>query len=158
MKITAKKNKVKKKVDRGLRDGLNWTYSNIVKQHFFNPKNFMRHGEEKKFKYNARGRAGSPACGDEMVMWLKIDPKTQKIKDCRWRTFGCGSAIASTSVLSEMITEKGGVEIKKALKINPKDILNRLGGLPTQKIHCSILGDKALKAAIDNWKQKKCRI
>ena len=93
--------------------GENWLYSNVVKEHFFNPKNFMRDGEEANFKFNGLGRVGSPACGDEMVLWIYVDPKTEKIKDCRWRTFGCGSAIASTSVLSEMLVEKGGMEIEK---------------------------------------------
>lgn len=154
-KEASKKNKTNKTVDVKSYDGSDWIYSDIVKEHFFNPKNFMRYGEEKKFKYNAMGRAGSPACGDEMVMWLIVNPKTQKITDCRWRTFGCGSAIASTSVLSEMIKEKGGMPIDKAVKIKPAEILKRLGGLPARKIHCSILGDKALQSAIDDWNKNK---
>ncbi len=111
----------------------------------------MRLDEEEKFKYNGLGRVGSPACGDEMVIWINVDPKTEQIKDCRWRTFGCGSAIASTSVLSEIITEKGGMKIDEALKIKPQDILERLGGLPDRKVHCSVLGDKALQAAINDY-------
>ena len=111
----------------------------------------MKQDEEAKFKYNGMGRVGSPACGDEMVLWLKIDPKLEKIKDCRWRTFGCGSAIASTSVLSEMIVENGGMKLEDALKIKPQDILERLGGLPDRKVHCSVLGDKALQAAINDY-------
>ena len=143
--------KLPAKADVRGNDGQSWLYSDIVKEHFFNPKNFMRYEEEKKFKFNASGRVGSPACGDEMVIWLKIDPKTEKIKDCRWRTFGCGSAIASTSVMSEMIKENGGMKIDDALKLTPKDILARLGGLPDRKIHCSVLGDKALQAAINDY-------
>lgn len=90
-------------------------------------------------------------CGDAMKFWLRIDPKTERIKECRWQTYGCASAIASTSALSEMLTEKGGMKIEKALKITPQDILKRLGGLPARKIHCSVLGDKALRAAINDY-------
>lgn len=149
-KVQKKKN-LKKPVDIRGTHGEGWLYSDIVKDHFFNPRNFLRYGEEDKFKFNGQGRVGSPACGDEMVLWLKIDPKTDKIKECRWRTFGCGSAIASTSVLSEMITEKGGLKIDQALKIRPQDIMKRLGGLPERKVHCSVLGDKALQAAINDY-------
>lgn len=128
-----------------------WAYSEIVRDHFFNPRNLLRHGEEENFQADASGRVGSPACGDEMVIWLKIDPKTEKIKECKWQTFGCGSAIASTSMLSVMLTENGGMPIEDALKIRPQDIIARLGGLPARKIHCSVLGDKALRAAINDW-------
>lgn len=146
-----KKENLSEPVDIRGTGGEGWLYSDIVKDHFFNPRNFMKYGEEDKFKHNAMGRVGSPACGDEMVLWLFIDQKTETIKDCRWRTFGCGSAIASTSVLSEMITEKGGMKIEDALKIKPQDILARLGGLPDRKVHCSVLGDKALQAAINDY-------
>ncbi|PIT88809.1 MAG: iron-sulfur cluster assembly scaffold protein [Candidatus Magasanikbacteria bacterium CG10_big_fil_rev_8_21_14_0_10_36_32] len=150
-KIIKKSNKT---IDVRSNDGDGWLYSDIVKDHFFSPRNFMRYEEEKTFKFNAVGRVGSPACGDEMVLWLIIDTKTEKIKDCRWRTFGCGSAIASTSILSEMIKEKGGMNISQALKITPQDIMERLGGLPDRKIHCSVLGDKALQAAINDYFRK----
>lgn len=150
-KKTIKKPNLKKQVDIRGNDGSGWLYSETVKKHFFDPRNFMHYGEEEKFKYNGMGRVGSPACGDEMVLWLKVDSKTETIKDCRWRTFGCGSAIASTSMLSVMIKEKGGMKITKALEIKPQDILKRLGGLPDRKIHCSVLGDKALQAAINDY-------
>ncbi|TAN32931.1 iron-sulfur cluster assembly scaffold protein [Patescibacteria group bacterium] len=138
-------------VDIRSSSGGGWLYSDVVKDHFFNPRNFMQYDEEEKFEYNGMGRVGSPACGDEMVMWLKINPQTEKITDCRWRTFGCGSAIASTSVLSEMLVEKGGMPIDEALKLKPQDILARLGGLPDRKVHCSVLGDKALQAAVNDY-------
>lgn len=128
-----------------------WLYSDIVKEHFFNPQNFLTDEQAKKYKADAVGRVGSPACGDEMVIWLKIDPKTEKIKDCKWQTFGCGSAIASTSMLSVMVLENNGMTIEQALKIKPKDIIKRLGGLPPRKIHCSVLGDQALSSAINDW-------
>ncbi len=146
-----KKEDLSESVDIRGASGGGWLYSDVVKDHFFNPRNFMRYGEEDKFDFNAMGRVGSPACGDEMALWLKIDPKTEKIADCRWRTFGCGSAIASTSVLSEMVKENGGMKIDEAIKIKPQDILERLGGLPERKIHCSVLGDKALLAAVNDY-------
>ena len=132
-----------------------WVYTDIVKDHFFNPRNFLVHGQEENYKADGVGRVGSPACGDEMVIWIKIDPKTQKITDCKWQTFGCGSAIASTSILSEMVLENEGMKIEDAMKLRPQDILERLGGLPARKVHCSVLGDQALRAAIEDYKSKK---
>lgn len=133
--------------------GGRWVYSRIVKSHFFNPRNFLSQ-DPKKGEFDAEGIVGSPACGDVMRVWLRIDPKTERIKKFRWRTFGCASAIATTSMLSVIVTEKGGMKIDKALKIKPLDITKRLGGLPERKIHCSVLGDKALRAAINNWFKK----
>jgi len=94
---------------------------------------------------------GSPACGDMMKIWIKVDKKTDKIKKMKWQTFGCGSAIAATSMLSVMVSEKGGMKIDKALAIKPQNITKRLGDLPTRKIHCSVLGDKALRSAVNNY-------
>lgn len=111
-------------------------------------------GDPKNSEFDAEGIVGSPACGDVMRVWLKINPKTERIKKFKWRTFGCASAIAATSMLSVMVTEKGGMKIDKALKIKPQDITRRLGGLPERKIHCSVLGDKALRTAINNWFKK----
>ncbi len=128
-----------------------WVYTENVKDHFFNPRNFLTSDMEGKIKYNALGMVGSPACGDMMKFWLWIDPKTEKIKKAWWQTFGCASAIASTSMLSVMITENGGMKIEDALKIRPQDIMARLGGLPNRKIHCSVLGDKALQSAINDY-------
>jgi len=159
---TIKKKNLKEPVDIRSNDGSGWLYSETVKEHFFDPRNFMHYGEEDKFKFNGLGRVGSSACGDEMVMWINVDKKSdpssakategeERIKDVRWRTFGCGSAIASTSVLSEMLIRNGGLEIDDALKIRPQDIIEELGGLPDIKIHCSVLGDKALQAAINDY-------
>ncbi len=144
--------KIQKQTIHG-RDGSGtaWLYSDIVKEHFFNPKNLLINGQEENYQADGMGRVGSPACGDEMVIWIKVDKKTEKIKECKWQTFGCGSAIASTSMLSVMVTEKGGMTLEKALKIKPQDIMKRLGGLPVRKIHCSVLGDKALRAAINDY-------
>ena len=86
-----------------------------------------------------------------MLMVIKVDKKTQTITDCKWKTFGCASAIASTSMLSEMVK---GMTIEEALKLTPTDIVKRLQGLPQNKIHCSVLGDKALRAAIEDYLKK----
>lgn len=134
--------------------GRSWLYSDIVKEHFFHPKNLLIHGQEDGYEADASGRVGSPACGDEMVLWLKIDKETDKIVECKWQTFGCGSAIASTSMMSVMVTENGGMTIDEALRLKPQHIMERLGGLPARKIHCSVLGDKALRAAINDWFRK----
>lgn len=133
--------------------GEGWVYTKEVKEHFFNPKNLLLTDPEKT-KYDGEGMVGSPACGDVMRVWLKIDKKNDRIKEFKWRTFGCASAIASTSILSVMVTEKGGMKIDDALKIRPQDITARLGGLPDRKIHCSVLGDKALRAALSDWFKK----
>jgi NifU-like protein len=127
-----------------------WFYSDIVKEHFFNPKNFI-HGEIDENTFNAIGKIGSPACGDELRVWLKVDPQTEKITEFRWKTFGCGSAIASTSIASVMVTENGGLTLDEARKIKPQHIMERLGGLPTRKFHCSVLCDKALRDAINDY-------
>jgi NifU-like protein involved in Fe-S cluster formation/bacterioferritin-associated ferredoxin len=130
-----------------------WAYTKEVRNHFFKPKNLLWENP-KTALYDGEGIVGSPACGDVMRVWLKIDKKKDKIIDFKWRTFGCASAIAATSMLSLMITERGGMKIEKALKIRPQDIIKRLGGLPDRKIHCSVLGDKALRAAINDWFKK----
>lgn len=131
---------------------MSWLYSDTVKEHFFNPKNIVC-GREPEWEFNGVGEMGSAACGDVMRMWIYVEPKTRKIKKCGWQTFGCASAIASTSVLSEMVTEKGGMVLEKAIKITPQDIIARLGGLPAIKIHCSVLGDQALRKAIENFER-----
>jgi len=129
------------------KSGRKFIYSQIVEDHFFNPRNVM---DEKKIKnYNAYGEIGSPACGDVMKIWLKIEE--DKIIDFKWKTFGCASAIASTSILSEMAK---GMHIDDAYQITAGDITEALGGLPKRKIHCSVLGDQAMRLAIDNYKKK----
>jgi len=133
--------------------GDSWAYTKQVREHFFKPKNILWE-KPTDAKYDAEGIVGSPACGDVMRVWLNINPKADKITEFKWRTFGCASAIASTSMLSVMVTEKGGMKIDKALQIRPQDIMKRLGGLPDRKIHCSVLGDKALRAALNDWFKK----
>jgi len=127
-------------------DGNEWVYSKIVEDHFFNPRNVMTDDIDEN-AYDSVGEVGSPACGDLMKVWLKI--KGNRITDFKWKTFGCASAIASTSILSEMAV---GKTLAEARKITAQDIVARLGGLPKRKIHCSVLGDQALRAAIENYK------
>jgi NifU-like protein involved in Fe-S cluster formation len=133
--------------------GVSWAYSKNVRKHFFKPKNFLVENPADGI-FDAEGVIGSPACGDVMRVWLKVNLKKDRIKEFKWKTFGCASAIAATSMLSVMATEKGGMKLDKAMKIKPQDITKRLGGLPDRKIHCSVLGDKALRSAINNWFKK----
>ncbi len=133
--------------------GKGWIYSEVVKDHFFHPRNLFAR-EPKPGEFDAEGQIGAPQCGDVMRMWIKIDPKTEKIKKLKWRTFGCGSAIATTSIFSVMVTEGGGMKIADALKIRPQDIMKRLGGLPARKVHCSVLADKAFQKTINNYFRK----
>ena len=133
------------------RTGQGWVYTDVVKDHFFKPRNLLllENGREAPAA-DGVGYVGSPACGDYMKMWIKVDQKEDRITDLKWQTFGCASAIASTSMLSVMVTENGGLKINDALEIKPQDIMNRLGNLPTRKVHCSVLGDKALRQAIND--------
>ncbi len=123
-----------------------WIYSEKVKEHFLNPRNFLM-GDEKKFDYDAVGTVGNPICGDQMKMYIKV--KDGKIDDIRWKTYGCASAIASTSALSELAK---GKTLDEALKIDAKMIDDYLGNLPKHKFHCSVLGHDALREAIENYK------
>lgn len=133
-----------------------WFYSEKVKEHFFNPKNIFRSQEEaKNYKADGIGMVGNPKCGDMMKMWIKVDKKTQTITDCRYQTFGCASAIATTSALSEMVI---GMKLEEARRITPKEIVEKLGGLPSVKFHCSVLGDKALREAINDYYRKTDQI
>lgn len=127
-----------------------WFYTDVVKDHFFNPRNFMLNDADEA-DFDAIGKVGSPACGDELRVWLKVEPGTERITDFRWKTFGCGSAIASTSMASEIVTENGGMTLEEARNIKPQDIMKRLGGLPQRKFHCSVLCDKALRDAINDY-------
>ncbi|MBI2476899.1 iron-sulfur cluster assembly scaffold protein [Candidatus Uhrbacteria bacterium] len=137
--------------DVSTRDGSeSWFYSDIVKEHFFHPKNFVM-DEIAPESFNAIGKVGSPACGDELRVWMNVDADTERIKEFRWKTFGCGSAIASTSMASVMVTENGGMTLDEARKLKPQNIMERLGGLPQRKFHCSVLCDKALRDAINDY-------
>jgi nitrogen fixation NifU-like protein len=122
-----------------------WLYSEKVKEHFMNPKNVLE-ADESAWQNDGRGIVGNIRCGDEMLILIRV--KDDVITDVRWKTYGCASAIASTSLLSEAIK---GMTIEDAYKIKPEDIVAKLEGLPSNKIHCSVLGDKALRAAIDDY-------
>lgn len=124
-------------------------YTDIVKDHFLNPRNFLM-GDESKFDYDACGIVGNPICGDQMKMFIKVDPKTDTISDIRWKTYGCASAIASTSALSELAK---GKTLDEATEITAKDIDDYLGTLPKHKFHCSILGHDALREAVKNYRE-----
>ena len=128
-----------------------WLYSDTVKEHFTSPRNVLLEDED-TFAADAKGQTGNIKCGDQMLMLLKID--NDVITDVRWKTYGCASAIASTSMLSEMIK---GMKIEEAYQLRPEDLVEKLGGLPSYKIHCSVLGDKALRAAIDEYLAKTGR-
>ena len=137
-----------------IKDNKEWFYSDEVKQHFLKPKNIAVSDKDiELIKPNGVGEVGSPACGDVMKMWIHVE--NNKITACRWKTFGCASAIASTSMLSVMITENNGMNLSDAEKITAKDILERLHGLPPNKIHCSVLGDQALRAAIEDYRKNE---
>ncbi|GHU07379.1 hypothetical protein FACS189431_1850 [Alphaproteobacteria bacterium] len=128
-----------------------WAYSDTVKEHFFNPKNVL-YEDESLFAHNARGMSGNIICGDQMLMLLQIE--NDIIEDIRWKTYGCASAIASTSMLSEVAK---GMNIFDAFKITPAEVADKLGGLPPNKFHCSVMGDEALQAAINDYLAKTNR-
>jgi len=120
-------------------------YSDIVMDHFMNPRNM---GEIENA--DAVGEVGNPACGDVMKLYLKIEDG--KIVDAKFKTFGCGAAIASSSITTEMIK---GKTIDEALKISNEAVAQALGGLPPAKQHCSVLAEEALKIAIEDYNKKK---
>ncbi len=121
-----------------------WLYSDTVKNHFMNPKNVLE--DEKNYAEDGKGLIGNIKCGDQMLVAIKV--KDGRIEDVKWKTYGCASAIASTSILSEFVK---GKTLEEAYNVKPKDIVAHLGGLPEHKIHCSVLGDKALRAAIEDY-------
>jgi len=123
-------------------------YSDKVVDHYNNPRNV---GSMPKEDPNVgTGLVGAPECGDVMKLQMKINPQTQVIEEAKFKTFGCGSAIASSSLATEWVK---GTTVDEALSIKNTDIVRELS-LPPVKIHCSVLAEDAIKAAIGDWKKK----
>jgi nitrogen fixation NifU-like protein len=121
-------------------------YSDEVMDHFTNPRNV---GEIEDA--DGVGEVGNPVCGDMMTFYIKVD-EDERLEDVKFKTFGCGAAIAVSSMVSEMAK---GKTVDEALQISRDEVAEELGGLPKQKMHCSNLGADALHLAIEDYKSKK---
>jgi nitrogen fixation NifU-like protein len=124
-------------------------YSNKVIDHYTNPRNVGT--LDKSSEQVGTGLVGAPECGDVMRLQIKVNPETKVIEDAKFKTFGCGSAIASSSLATEWIK---GKSVEDALTIKNTDIVKELA-LPPVKIHCSVLAEDAIRAAIGDWKKKQ---
>ncbi|HEX8810378.1 MAG TPA: Fe-S cluster assembly scaffold IscU, partial [Terracidiphilus sp.] len=124
------------------------SYSDKVLDHYNHPRNVGT--LDKSSQEVGTGLVGAPECGDVMRLQIKVNPETQVIEEAKFKTFGCGSAIASSSLATEWIK---GRKIEEALEIKNTDIVKELS-LPPVKIHCSVLAEDAIRAAIGDWKKK----
>jgi Fe-S cluster assembly scaffold IscU len=124
-------------------------YSNKVLDHYNNPRNVG--SLDKNSPAVGTGLVGAPECGDVMKLQIKVNPESGVIEDAKFKTFGCGSAIASSSLATEMLK---GKTVDEALEIKNTEIVNELS-LPPVKIHCSVLAEDAIKAAISDYKKKQ---
>ena len=120
-------------------------YSEKVMDHFTNPRNVGEIGDA-----DGVGEVGNPKCGDLMKIFIKVEDK--HLKDIKFKTFGCGAAIATSSMVTEMAM---GKTLEESLEISNKTVAEALGGLPSQKMHCSNLAADALHAAIDDYRKKQ---
>jgi len=119
-------------------------YNEMVKDHFFNPRNVGEINDA-----DGVGTVGNPTCGDVMTIYIKV--KDDKIDDIKFKTFGCAAAVATSSILTEMAK---GKMINDAFNITRDDVANKLGGLPSIKLHCSNLAADALREAINDYRKK----
>lgn len=125
----------------------NGPYSDKVMEHFRNPRNVGEIPDA-----NGIGNVGNPVCGDVLRLFLKIENKV--IVDAKFKTFGCGAAIATSSMVTELVK---GKTVEEALKISNRAVAEALGGLPPIKMHCSVLAEDALKAAIKDYQEKQAK-
>ena len=123
-------------------------YSDKVLDHYTNPRNVGT--MDKNAEEVGTGLVGAPECGDVMKLQIRVNPQTKIIEDAKFKTFGCGSAIASSSLATEWVK---GKTVDEALQIKNTDIVKELS-LPPVKIHCSVLAEDAIRAAISDWKKK----
>lgn len=120
-------------------------YTEKVLEHFRNPRNVGRIEDA-----DGVGKVGNPVCGDVMVMYLKI--RDDRIEDAKFETFGCGAAIATSSMATELIK---GKTVEEALRVTNRAVAEALGGLPPHKMHCSVLAEEAIRAAIEDYQAKR---
>ncbi len=126
-------------------EAFNTQYSEKVMEHFKNPRNVGEIPDA-----NGIGNVGNPICGDIMRLYIKVEK--DRIVDAKFKTFGCGAAIATSSMVTELVK---GKPIEEALRISNRAVAEALGGLPPIKMHCSVLAEEALKSAIDDYLKKK---